>query len=414
MDPRFTQSDLSDNWNNIEEAQYNMPPSTQQLQQSLQQQQQHQQQQQQQPQQQPQQQQQNYRNFNQSSEQKRMRSFTPRFTENANNSTQMRMQMFSGLDPYLEGNSAYQDMMYRPVGRNSELSDAMMQMSPIEYQANQYASTASMYNQMKAFNSNSTSAVYSMSQQRKPNNQAGSMNTINNMFQGSQFFEMQQQEQQHQQQMQRIINANQSSDTLQKNLPSPMQQQQQVSPNPALAQRCSNHVSPSSYQHIPQSAPSPMLNTPSMQQDNTARQPGIQQPQQSEQKTLPVIVPKETIGFMDFLEKFSDQNQEGSESVAADLMEDNADIGAKKDESPSSPAVSSTIGSTDIPKVILKGEKEVASSRYQNTMHALEKAGLLDITLQTAELINKSSVLQKDIDMLEEIVKVTKHLMGET
>jgi len=253
-----------------------------------------------------------------------------------------------------------------------------------------------------------------MSQQRKPNNQAGSMNTINNMFQGSQFFEMQQQEQQHQQQMQRIINANQSSDTLQKNLPSPMQQQQQVSPNPAPAQRCSNQVSPSSYQHIPQSAPSPMLNTPSMQQDNTARQPGIQQPQQSEQKTLPVIVPKETIGFMDFLEKFSDQNQEGSESVAADLMEDNADIGAKKDESPSSPAVSSTIGSTDIPKVILKGEKEVASSRYQNTMHALEKAGLLDITLQTAELINKSSVLQKDIDMLEEIVKVTKHLMGET
>ena len=47
-------------------------------------------------------------------------------------------------------------------------------------------------------------------------------------------------------------------------------------------------------------------------------------------------------------------------------------------------------------------------------MNALQKAGLLDITLQTAELIKKNATLQKDIDMLEEIVKVTKHLMSES
>lgn len=55
-------------------------------------------------------------------------------------------------------------------------------------------------------------------------------------------------------------------------------------------------------------------------------------------------------------------------------------------------------------------EKE---EKYNNTMTALEKAGILDITLQTAQLIKKNNTLQKDIDMLEEIVRVTKHLMSE-
>ncbi|XP_057315812.1 uncharacterized protein LOC130656886 isoform X2 [Hydractinia symbiolongicarpus] len=55
-------------------------------------------------------------------------------------------------------------------------------------------------------------------------------------------------------------------------------------------------------------------------------------------------------------------------------------------------------------------EKE---KKYNNTMTALERAGILDITLQTAQLIKKNDTLQKDIDMLEEIVRVTKHLISE-
>jgi len=52
-----------------------------------------------------------------------------------------------------------------------------------------------------------------------------------------------------------------------------------------------------------------------------------------------------------------------------------------------------------------------SDTRYDNTLNALRKAGLLDITMQTGELLKKNNSLQKDIDMLEEIVKVTKHLM---
>ena len=46
-------------------------------------------------------------------------------------------------------------------------------------------------------------------------------------------------------------------------------------------------------------------------------------------------------------------------------------------------------------------------SRYVNTMQALEKAGLLDITLKTAELLKQNKNMQRDIDTLEEIVKAS-------
>ncbi|XP_066931352.1 probable serine/threonine-protein kinase tsuA [Clytia hemisphaerica] len=61
---------------------------------------------------------------------------------------------------------------------------------------------------------------------------------------------------------------------------------------------------------------------------------------------------------------------------------------------------------------VSKVSASVRETRYDNTMSALKKAGLLDITLQTGELLKKNNSLQKDIDMLEEIVKVTKHLMN--
>lgn len=54
---------------------------------------------------------------------------------------------------------------------------------------------------------------------------------------------------------------------------------------------------------------------------------------------------------------------------------------------------------------------EPVDCRYEITLNALKQAGLLDITMQTGELLKKNTSLQKDIDMLEEIVKVTKHLM---
>lgn len=57
-------------------------------------------------------------------------------------------------------------------------------------------------------------------------------------------------------------------------------------------------------------------------------------------------------------------------------------------------------------------QSRLKETRYENTVSALKKARLMDITLQTGELVKKSNSLQKDIDMLEEIVKVTKHLMS--
>ena len=45
--------------------------------------------------------------------------------------------------------------------------------------------------------------------------------------------------------------------------------------------------------------------------------------------------------------------------------------------------------------------------RYRKTMCALEKAGLLDLTLKISELIKQNEALQKDIDTLEHIVETT-------
>ena len=45
--------------------------------------------------------------------------------------------------------------------------------------------------------------------------------------------------------------------------------------------------------------------------------------------------------------------------------------------------------------------------RYRKTMNALEKAGLLDLTLKISELIKQNEALQKDIDTLEHIVETT-------
>ena len=58
------------------------------------------------------------------------------------------------------------------------------------------------------------------------------------------------------------------------------------------------------------------------------------------------------------------------------------------------------------------GENELPQSnvkelRYRKTMIALEKAGLLDLTLKISELMKQNEALQKDIDTLEHIVETT-------
>lgn len=50
------------------------------------------------------------------------------------------------------------------------------------------------------------------------------------------------------------------------------------------------------------------------------------------------------------------------------------------------------------------GEQEV---RYRKTMSALERAGLLDLTLKISELIKQNESLQKDLNTLEQIVETT-------
>ena len=84
----------------------------------------------------------------------------------------------------------------------------------------------------------------------------------------------------------------------------------------------------------------------------------------------------------------------------------------KSSSAAATPAPTASNTSSDTKDKSKTSESNLKETRYDNTVSALKKAGLMDITLQTGELLKKSNSLQKDIDMLEEIVKVTKHLMN--
>jgi len=59
------------------------------------------------------------------------------------------------------------------------------------------------------------------------------------------------------------------------------------------------------------------------------------------------------------------------------------------------------------------GSGSAQELRYKKTMSALEKAGLLDLTLKISELIKQNEALQKDIDTLEHIVETTYMVVME-
>ena len=59
------------------------------------------------------------------------------------------------------------------------------------------------------------------------------------------------------------------------------------------------------------------------------------------------------------------------------------------------------------------GNGSAQELRYRKTMSALEKAGLLDLTLKISELIKQNEALQKDIDTLEHIVETTYMVVME-
>lgn len=87
-------------------------------------------------------------------------------------------------------------------------------------------------------------------------------------------------------------------------------------------------------------------------------------------------------------------------------------LNQKSSSAAATPAPTASNTSSDTKDKSKTSESKLKETRYDNTVSALKKAGLMDITLQTGELLKKSNSLQKDIDMLEEIVKVTKHLMN--
>ena len=120
----------------------------------------------------------------------------------------------------------------------------------------------------------------------------------------------------------------------------------------------------------------------------------------SEQTPLKITPPKESVGFLEHLQTKTTSTLRLAEQHPQNMPEE------------SSQFLPADIGDVTNPNQNPKGKAK--DGRYKNTMNALQKAGLLDITLQTAELIKKNATLQKDIDMLEEIVKVTKHLMSES